>query len=697
MLALGSPGAFAAPSSDSAKIVVDRERIINLKAAGDGWNLFDEQVLAGDPLHGAGGKPVTEYTNGWIGQNIRYPIETVIDLGAIHKLVSIWYYDINGADSLRVSCGDGKNWTPLFDVSTTGYLSWVRKDVACSARFLKVRAKSPSAAVTEMVLYGSPQGAIASLPSATSHRAPTMGDLMGVNGFVDDDRDLLQVVGHVREYHSWQWDDGNGDPTTPAYPNNRFGWNPSWVRGTGWGWNFDDYYGDLKSRGMTVAPVFQGTPAWMFGKSAGDSLKPIVGMKDSTLPASFVEHADYLWQFASRFGRTSVAAADQRLDALNTAKSGLGYVKYMEGWNEPDKDWKGITGYFSPEVLTAMSSADYDGDQGRMGQKVGIKNADPSMKVVMPGIIGINLEYVKAMKFWSDTRRDSSFPADALNFHHYCNDAGGQGGTATTGISPEADGLKQRLQTVATWRDRFLPGMELWLSEVGWDTDPKSVYRAKSIGGNSELEMQGRWLVRAFLEVAASGFDKAQQFMLRDQWDNSPTIFATSGMVHDKFDTLSPKYQKKVSWWYVNTLNKRLRDFRFEADESVGGIRIYRFSHQSMPDSVAYAVWNPDDAAATQSVTIPNSVSNGIVIRLSEVQALGTTSVLTTSGGSATVTAVDGRPVLLLGKIGTVGIAGLKGRILSKVNPLESWRIDGRRKAVASEKVTGKLPKPLTD
>gem|GEM_PF-4833774 len=54
-----------------------------------------------------------------------------------------------------------------------------------------------------MVLYGTAQGAIEPFPTPTVHMKPTLGELMGVNGFIDNDRDLLSVVGNVREYHSW--------------------------------------------------------------------------------------------------------------------------------------------------------------------------------------------------------------------------------------------------------------------------------------------------------------------------------------------------------------------------------------------------------------------------------------------------------------------------------------------------------------
>lgn len=115
--------------------------------------------------------------------------------------------------------------------TTDAYMAWKGVQKPCTGRYVRIRAKSPSAAVTEMVLYGEAKGPVEPLPNPVAPPKPAMGELMGVNGFVDDDPDLLAVVGNLREYHSWQWDDGNGDPKTPAYPDNRFGWSPSWVRG----------------------------------------------------------------------------------------------------------------------------------------------------------------------------------------------------------------------------------------------------------------------------------------------------------------------------------------------------------------------------------------------------------------------------------------------------------------------------------
>ncbi|MCB9496400.1 MAG: hypothetical protein H6686_05885 [Fibrobacteria bacterium] len=671
-LALALPGG-------AEMLHVSPDDIVNLGGKGDGYLLFDEAALAGDPKSGTGGTPVTEFTNGYINKDLYYPLETVVDLGRVVDLSDVWWFDINGSDSVEVWCGDGDEWTGIGARVTSDYMRWRGISTTCAGRYVKFRMKSPQSALTEVVLYGTPRGPKGDPPAPVIAEHPTMGALVGMNGFVDDDREVLQAVGNLREYHSWQWDDGNGDASTPAYPGNLFGWAPSWVRGTNWGWDFDDFYGDMHKRGVSMQPVFQGTPAWMFGFAAGDSLKPVVSGADSTDPASYKEHADYMFQFAARYGRTVVPAAKLRVDSRNQVRSGLGFVDWMEGWNEPDKNWKTATGHFSPRVYAAMASADYDGDEGRMGKDVGIRNADPTMKMALPGLISIDLNYVKAVKWWSDRIRNTGFAGDALNFHHYCNDAGGQQGLATTGISPEADDLRGKLGRIAQWRDVWLPGKELWLSEFGWDTDAGSVFRAPATGSADAYEMQARWVVRGFLAVAASGFDRAHVYTSRDSWDASPGTFATSGLVHDKYDTLEAKLSRKVSWYWVNTLHKTLRDFRFDKDLSPGGgFHVFRFVHDSSADSVAFAVWNEDDAAPTSTVDLSTGLVSAVVVDFADKEPLGVHGALPVIGGKVALAGVGGRPRLILGRTGEVVSIGKAG-IARSEDATRNHRVDGRR------------------
>lgn len=74
---------------------------------------------------------------------------------------------------------------------------------------------------------------------------PTMDQMIGTNGFIDDPIDKLTAVsGTLREYNLWAWDAGDGSATYIPYPNNRMRWEPSDAAG-GNGWFFDQFYGAL--------------------------------------------------------------------------------------------------------------------------------------------------------------------------------------------------------------------------------------------------------------------------------------------------------------------------------------------------------------------------------------------------------------------------------------------------------------------
>jgi hypothetical protein len=323
----------------------------------------------------------------------------------------------------------------------------------------------------------------------------------------------MQAVGFVREYHNWAWDAGDGSPTAPAFPKDLVAFNPSYAAG-GNAWFFDDYYAKLKAAGITVSPAIQGSVSWL---TPDGSHKPMAKDADAADPRSYRAHADHMFQFAARYGSRKVADSKLKLAPNQARKSGLGLLRYFENANE----------------LAARSSADYDGHQKALGDTFGVKNADPQAQLVLGGLADLHLDYIKAIKFWADTNRGGDFPADVLDFHHYSNDIGGQG-NSQVGISPEADKLKERLEKLVDYRNRYLPTKELWITEFGYDTHPASIQRAAAIGTTPAEEVQTNWLVRSYFLLAAAGVDKAAQYMLRDVDPNNATQYSTSGLVTQK-------------------------------------------------------------------------------------------------------------------------------------------------------------------
>lgn len=566
-------------------IRLDADNLINLSGQKAAVALVDEPGVDA---------PKSAYTNGYIKRELHYPIRIVVDLKAPHALTQVSLYDGSGKGRVRVHAGPPAKWRHLFDDPLDGYRRWNRHPVAVTARYLQLTFEDPGGVVGELVLHGTAEGKPEPPPRPGPRpRGVTMDVFIGLNGFNNDPVERLAAGGQLREYHSWVWDDGNMNQTAPAFPKNTFAWNPSGVSGKGWGWNFDAFYRKARGAGIEVVPVVQGSPGWM-KEHKGDRLKekPVAPGRDPEDPASYAAHADYLFQFAARYGSTKVDDALLKLREGQPRVSGLGLIRYLENWNEPDRTWDGRAAHFKPFELAAMSSADIDGHRGALGKTVGVRNADPKMKFVLAGLAFPEIEYLKALKFWADVNRGGDFPADVLNLHHYSNDAGGQGGGAKHGVSPEADGLRKKMKRYVDWRDRNLPGRELWLSEFGYDTHPESPQSVPAIGPNDREEVQGQWLVRAYLELAAAGIDRAQMFMLRDVDPSSGFVYATSGLTRG----IKQKHRPKKAWFYVSGMRRILRKTRFAAEVDSGnpGVRIYRFDGDGRS---VFAAWCPTSKA----------------------------------------------------------------------------------------------------
>lgn len=560
--------------------------VVNEIAQGDATSLVDEQALDGDPATGSGGIPVTIWSPG--STAFFYPAGAVIDLGAMCRLDAIYLYDADGIGDVVVSTGNPVHWDIQFTDPMAGNGTWNRHALDVRTRYVRVVLSTPTAP-RDIVIYGTRLGVPKPPPKPTRHARPVLDHFIGVNGFVDDPVDVLSVAGHIREYHNWVWD----EDADSIYPHNTNAWNPSAGNSD---WDFDAYYAGLHERGIEVCPVVQGCLPWLAANPGDFADKPVPAGADPEDPASYVAHADHMFQYAARYGGTKVADSLLKLRADQPRSSGLGTITHFENWNEPNGTWSGRAPWFRPAEFAAMCSADYDGHMGTLGRTVGVKNADPRAKLVMAGLSGVgqenyDLEFIRAMKLWADFHRDGDFPADVINLHAYSTASDN-----STGVSPEDFGLRERAAAVVDYRDRYLPRQEIWISEFGYDTNQGSPRRAPAIAGYSAEEVQGQWLVRSYLAFAAAGVDRAQMYMIRDVSGEDPTQYSSSGLVTSKETGEKPK----TSWYYVYTLRNRLGRLRF-ADEQDSGdprVRVYRFENPADRDG-AYVVWCPTSDGTT--------------------------------------------------------------------------------------------------
>lgn len=554
------------------RIPLSPNMVINEQAFGNAAALVDEQHLNISSL------PSSVWNPGWINFDY-FPVSAVIDLGTEYNITHISWFDGKGHGSIHVQYGEPFKWEEGFYSRLKDLNSWTVQQLNKKTRYIRLQVNTRTFP-HEIRLYGTPLDSSKINKTKKERTLPssTMDKIIGVNAFIDDPIDKIKVGSFVREYHNWRW-----DASDIMYPHNVYAWNPS---NAGNGWNFDQFYAKLSKEGIDVFPCLKGNADWIPGKMED---KPILFNRKSTDPSAYIAHADYLFQYVARYGSKSVEKEKLKLKENQKPESGMNLLRYIENWNEQNKTWEGVSGYFTPYEYAAMASADYDGHLGSIKGNISVKKADPDFKMVMGGLAGLDLDYIKSIKFWSDYHRSGSIPFDVINLHFYSRkEKGGE----TVGISPEEDSVRQKLEAIVSYRDKYMPDKQIWITEFGYDTHPQSPQRSPKIKDLSIEIVQAQWLVRAYLEIAAAGIDRAALYMLRDTNPSSATKYVTSGLTSDKKSGWKPK----PSWYYIYTLKNVLKDMQFKENTYERGVNIYKFKHIK-EKCIAYVVWSPTSEA----------------------------------------------------------------------------------------------------
>jgi hypothetical protein len=479
---------------------------------------------------------------------------------------------------------------------------------------------------------------------ASAATGVAIATFVGVNGLIADSVTDLAPIGVVREYHNWGWLGNNYDDL--PYPQTLYTPNID-----DFGWDWDTFFSDLQSMGVTGFPAVQGAAPWV----ADGGVPPAEG--SPTDAASYRAHGDTMFQIAARWGSTTVADSLLKLENDQTRVSGLGTVRYFEDYNEEDN----ATG-FTGDVFAAMASADYDGDQQRLGTTIGVKNADPNALLVMGGLSGAYgkgqtwidsiTTFLDAMRTWSAAHRGGSFPADVINVHYY---SFGPGAPAPA-LSPEDDGVQAKLAAVVAYRDANLPGKPVWWTEFGYDTFAGSPLHAPALGSNSAFVVQGQWLVRDLLAALAAGIERATLFELDDTCtppDTScNTQFATAGLL-----PLPSGTTPKAAWYFLAAFRARLQTmvYRGETASGAADVRIASFGDTAGGTSGtggALVVWSPTSTANVHTgyaLALPAGAGTATAVALADQQANGVASALSPQGGSVTLDVSETPTIVLYG------------------------------------------------
>lgn len=417
----------------------------------------------------------------------------------------------------------------------------------------------------------------------------TFDKFMGVNGTHEDNISNILATSSLRAYCDWDWFQGDNPYDSMIFEYSRSGWY------------FDEAFKQLKDSGITTIMCFNHAIKNLQGtNNFSQDDKPIDAPNLSTTSASsYKAISSALFQIAARYGKTKVA--NNLLNVQSNQKaSGLNLINYIEVWNEPDKTWEGANAQFSPQEYAAMLSACYDS----------IKKADPTMNVVMAGLATLSVDYIQKMQTWFQSNRaDKKFAADVVNMHIYAfnNNIDWNNPVQKPAETPEDAQLKEKSASVVAYCKSNLPNVQVWISEFGWDTNTGSVLCPKQINGLTVNDIQGRWIVRAYLGFAAAGVDQAQVFEIVDpSQDYISTQFGTSGLV-----SRTNWGVRKTSWYYVATLKNVLKNTQYlgyQKQSSNSTVIIYKFKDVSSKKGI-YAVW---------SNSSNNNIINNFTLQLSQ-------------------------------------------------------------------------------
>ena len=633
--------------------------------------LVDEQDTCGDPTAGTGTRPKStpKSPGGW---KDGFGLSIVIDLGADFHITSVYSFQNASDSSLTVAMKADRLDAWGESKTGTGGAKWIEIPVEADGRYLHLSHSSASYVPAEIMIYGYRTGRYVEIPEPTPHTYPTIGELMGLNGNVASDPADLTAGTYLREYHNWLW--------TEHAENWEKGLPSADYLGASVG-NFDSFYFLCNRRGIKVVPCLMFTDDFaLFESGQSRPSAPLAdGSYDSDNPATYHYYAGAIYQYVARYGMndftTVIAegnpdhehdwsrwaaledgsgAKEQTCDCgairqqnlstirvlMGGKKVGLGYIEYIELGNEPNLDWEHEDDHHTAAQLAALCSACYDGHEGTMGAGYGAKYADPNIKVVMGGLAGDPLEYIRAMHLWAQfNRQDGEVPMDVINVHAYCEKRVKiDNRYYTVGVSPEEYGLAESLQDIVEWRNVYYPDREIWLSEFGWDT---SGLRSSSVavlayGDYTTRQLQAMWLVRGFLLLSASGIDKAQMFMCDGENDNDGYRFATCGLIDGNG-------ARKESWYHMRTLLTTMRDHAFVEEIDTGREDLMIYHYKNAEGKSAYAVWCPtSNSTRIENYTFKINGTAADLVEFADKQEYGVTTPLTVAAdGTVTITATE--------------------------------------------------------
>jgi hypothetical protein len=328
--------------------------------------------------------------------------------------------------------------------------------------------------------------------------------------------------------------------------------------------------------------------------------------------SSYSRYARIAWQLAKRFGFSSTNSSLQRrwqgVFNPDAAEVAAGYLRYIETANERDKAWKDSFFHTSGSMAFYQDVELYNGNFGADGTDVGILNADPSMKIILPGLsFCANLHWIKhyratAKKFpaWVNPDGSVKWPFHVFSIHYYPSDAIMQF-TGNKGAAPGPSMLPSILAMYQDFIARNMPGMELWVPEYGWDRNQNSKQRAEAISPYSASQVRAYWSAQAVFIYAMNGVARATQYNAEnDQTPSNSTTYVTAGLINT--DTVTHLVlSRDLAGDVLTQIGNLAGDFIYDSTLSASSPTVIRLKQKDTASHKIYVAWNQSNSTSNIS------------------------------------------------------------------------------------------------
>jgi hypothetical protein len=237
------------------------------------------------------------------------------------------------------------------------------------------------------------------------------------------------------------------------------------------------------------------------------------------------------------------------------------------------------------------SDADYRAIFEGMAQ--GLREGDPKIKIATCAVsMGKSNDYAKSV----DCFKGLEPLIDVLNIHVYAFAEQWPTWRRSYPEDPSIAYLKE-VRSALEWRDKNLPGKEVWLTEFGWDASTKPAPKSGTFAkwkGNTDVE-QAQWLARSALLFHRIGLERAYIYFFNDY--DEPQLHGSSG--------LTRRFQPKPAIYALSHMQRSLGDARFaRVIRESADATVYEYLGEDAHRPI-WVCWSPTGLGKSSAIRLP--------------------------------------------------------------------------------------------